>query len=50
MMIDGEPSAELDDEVAEVVWLAVEAARRRLQYPLEQALLDVWRGPGEPAD
>ena len=50
MMVDGEPSAELDDEVAEVVWLAVEAARRRLQYPLEQALLDVWRGPGEPAD
>ena len=50
MTVDGEPSAELDDEVAEVVWLAVEAAQRRLQYPLEQALLDVWRGPGEPAD
>ncbi|HJZ69642.1 MAG TPA: NUDIX hydrolase [Blastocatellia bacterium] len=47
MIAASEPWSELDDEVAEVVWLTVEAARRALQYPLEQALLEVWRSPDE---
>lgn len=50
MIADSEPPSELDDEVAEVAWLTVEAARGRLQYPLEQALLEVWQGPGELAE
>jgi 8-oxo-dGTP pyrophosphatase MutT (NUDIX family) len=49
MMAESEPSSELDDEVDEVIWLTVDAARNRLQYPLEQALLEVWQGPGDLA-
>ncbi|HVF43874.1 MAG TPA: NUDIX hydrolase [Pyrinomonadaceae bacterium] len=45
MVASGAPDPHLDDEVAEVVWLSPEAARGRLQYPLEQALLDVWQTP-----
>jgi 8-oxo-dGTP diphosphatase len=36
-----------EDEVDEVAWLPVEAARERLQYPVEQALLDAWGSPGD---
>lgn len=47
MRPDGDPVQALDEEVAEVVWLMVEAARAKIQYPLEQALLDVWQTPEE---
>lgn len=47
MEAKGEPSPHLDEEVAEVVWLSPEVAHTRLQYPLEQALMDVWQGPGK---
>ncbi len=40
MAAQGEPSPELDDEVAELVWLPVEQAIERLQYPLEKSLLE----------
>jgi ADP-ribose pyrophosphatase YjhB (NUDIX family) len=43
----GAASSQLDSEVDEVVWLSIEAARKRVQYPLERALLGVWQGPGE---
>lgn len=49
MTITGAASSQLDSEVAEVVWLPIEAARKRVQYPLERALLEVWQGPGELA-
>lgn len=46
MAASGEPSSALDGtEVDEVVWLTPEAARERLQYPLEQLLLDVLPTP-----
>lgn len=35
----------LDQEVAEVLWMAPKLARSRLQYPLEQALLEVCDSP-----
>ena len=38
MTAQGEPS-ELDDEVNEVVWLPIEQAIERVQYPLEKSLL-----------
>jgi|SRR5215831_13217443 len=41
----GEPSTQIDDEVAEVAWLPLEAARERVHYSLEQGLLDVWQTP-----
>ena len=41
MIAEGEPASELDDEVAEVIWLPLDAAARKVQYPLEQALLEV---------
>jgi hypothetical protein len=37
----------LDDEVAQVVWLPVEAAHDRLQYPIEKALLEIWKAPDQ---
>jgi 8-oxo-dGTP diphosphatase len=43
----GEPGQPLDDEVSQVVWLPFKAALARLQYPLEKALLEIWRAPGE---
>jgi 8-oxo-dGTP diphosphatase len=45
MMARGEPSSQIDDEVAEVFWLSPEAALARLQYPLERALMEVWQSP-----
>src|SRR5262245_4080724 len=45
MMPLGEPRTQIDDEVGGVVWLPLEAARERVQYPLEQALLEVWQTP-----
>jgi 8-oxo-dGTP diphosphatase len=36
---------ELDEEVAKVFWMAPKLARSRLQYPLEQALIEVWDSP-----
>lgn len=47
MMATGEPAPRIDDEVAEVVWLPPNVARRRLQYPLEQALIDVSLAPNK---
>ena len=35
-----------DDEVSEVAWLLREEALERLQYPLDQAILETWEGPG----
>ena len=49
MIAQGKPSKQLDSEVAEVVWLTVEAAHDKLQYPLEKALLEMWKSP-EGAD
>ena len=46
MAASGGPRPPLDGaEVAEVVWLTPGAARERLQYPLEQILLDVLQTP-----
>ena len=39
MIAEGEP-VELDDEVDELVWLPIEEAIERLQYPLEKSLLE----------
>jgi hypothetical protein len=39
MIAQGEPS-ELENEVDELVWLTVEEAIARVQYPLEKALLE----------
>lgn len=35
----------LDHEVAEAIWLPVQAARERLDYELERALLEAWDSP-----
>ena len=35
-----------DKEVRKVIWLPINEARSKVQYPLEQALLTVWKGPG----
>ena len=40
MAAQGEPSPNLDQEVAEVVWLPVKQAVERLQYPTEKSLLE----------
>ena len=40
-----ESGLELDDEVFEVVWMTTTLARERLQYPVEQALIEVWDAP-----
>jgi 8-oxo-dGTP pyrophosphatase MutT (NUDIX family) len=37
-----EGSTNLDTEIAEVVWLPVQEALQKLQYPLEIALIDAW--------
>lgn len=47
MTVRGEPTPNIDDEVAEVFWFAPKVALERLQYPLEKALLDVWPGSGK---
>lgn len=47
MLPVGSPSDLLDDEVARVVWLPVEDARDKLQYPLEKALLEIWKAPDQ---
>jgi 8-oxo-dGTP diphosphatase len=49
MLAVGEPSDQIDSEVAEVAWLSLQEARTRAQYPLDRALLEVWQGPGEVA-
>jgi 8-oxo-dGTP diphosphatase len=49
MLATGEPSNQIDSEVAEVLWLSIEEARTRVQYPLDRALLEVWQGPEEVA-
>ena len=36
---------ELDQEVARVFWMAPDVGRARLQYPLEQALVEAWDSP-----
>lgn len=41
----GEPAAFHAEEISEVVWMPVETARARLDYALEQALLEVWESP-----
>ena len=40
MAAQGEPSPNLDKEVAEVVWLPIKEAVDRLQYPTEKSLLE----------
>lgn len=40
MEVNGNSDQKRDDEVDEVIWLLPEAALKRLQYPLEQALLE----------
>ncbi len=47
MRPQGEPSHQLDIEVAEVSWLPIDAAHEKLQYPLEKALVELWRTPEE---
>jgi 8-oxo-dGTP pyrophosphatase MutT (NUDIX family) len=47
MLPVGNPSDQLDDEVSQVVWLPVEAAHDKLQYPLEKALLEIWKAPDQ---
>ena len=49
MLAMGEPSDQIDSEVAEVLWFSIEEARTRVQYPLERALLEVWQGPERAA-
>ncbi|HEX7772436.1 MAG TPA: NUDIX hydrolase [Pyrinomonadaceae bacterium] len=44
MAAQGEP-AELENEVDELVWLPVEQAITRVQYPLEKALLEEMTPP-----
>ena len=44
MVAQGEPS-ELENEVDELVWLPVEQAIARVQYPLEKALLEEMTPP-----
>jgi 8-oxo-dGTP diphosphatase len=46
MLAVGEPDSRMEDEVSEVIWLPLEAARDRLEYPLEKALLEIWEAPG----
>ena len=41
----GPSTTPIDDEVALVVWLPVEQARGKMDYPDERALLDAWQGP-----
>jgi|GEM_PF-385583 len=48
MVPTGEPADELDDEVSEAVWLPVDQAWERLQYPLEKALVDIFRSEQQP--
>jgi 8-oxo-dGTP pyrophosphatase MutT (NUDIX family) len=45
MLPQGEPSKDLDTEVAEVIWLQVGTAREKLQYPLEKTLVAMWQKP-----
>jgi len=45
MLAVGEPSDQIDTEVTEVCWLSIEEARKRVQYPLDRALLEAWQGP-----
>jgi 8-oxo-dGTP diphosphatase len=47
MLAAQEIGAPNEDEVDEVAWLPVEEALERLQYPVEQALLDAWGSPGD---
>lgn len=47
MLPKGEPSQHIDQEVAEMIWLPVEAAHEKLDYPLEKALLEIWKAPAE---
>lgn len=47
MLPVGSPSDLLDDEVSRVEWLSIEAAYRKLQYPLEKALLEIWKAPNQ---
>lgn len=47
MLPVGEPSKQIDTEVSEVLWLPVQSARDKLHYPLEKALLDIWKAPAE---
>jgi 8-oxo-dGTP pyrophosphatase MutT (NUDIX family) len=49
MTARGEPASDIDDEVAEVFWLPHKVAHARLQYPLEQALVDVCQAPSSPS-
>ncbi|HEU4477624.1 MAG TPA: NUDIX hydrolase [Pyrinomonadaceae bacterium] len=44
MVAEGEPST-LENEVDELVWLPVEQAIARVQYPLEKALLEEMTPP-----
>lgn len=43
MRVEGEPISQIDGEVADVIWLPVDQALERLQYPLEKALVDALR-------
>jgi 8-oxo-dGTP diphosphatase len=47
MLPKGEPALQLDSEVSQVIWLPYPDALVKLQYPLEKALLEIWRAPGE---
>ena len=42
----GKPGA-LEKEVAEVVWMTIENARKQMDYDLERAILEAWDGPGK---
>lgn len=43
MLAGEQASNQIDIEVNRVEWLSVEQALARLDYPLERALLEVWR-------
>lgn len=45
MKVIAESGVELDEEVAKVFWMTTTLARSRLQYPLEQALVEAWDTP-----
>ncbi len=49
MFAQGEQAPFMEDEVSEVVWMGRDEALKRLEYPLECALLEAWAGPETPS-
>ena len=50
MIAIGEPGGKIDEEVADILWLPIQVARSRLQYPVERVLLEVWDTPDALCD